>query len=419
MQLALVTIGGVEAFPMLRDNFFSERSRYIAVELFGGKEAQYKPSTDPQDQESLRSSQAHLIGDFFDCLNDVVSRDIFSSIVVGMLAGTSTSEKEAYLSDREFISKPIMEAALNIYLALCPLPSQEIMELVINQFNGRSISQIPLTQELVLNPENGMMGLKKKPADLLATKPDFTVDYGLFWVNPGLRARLEEGWESNVPEVFRDKMKPIPAKFELARTVCQGQGESKLLAILPNLLAKLAQFPLPQHYLPSLFRLIVTLLSYLTTEELRLNAEKYTQFFQQTIESAIDEADKAFKGTPEIAKFHDKIQDLQSLYFKKIARSRTASEAEIQAEVAAKVRAERISSLFEKKKAHAIAKVKKRQSAFYSGTATKAKTLVRKLTDKDDDQTICAVSREPLNSDQTYFQFAFYNHTNVANVLSR
>lgn len=412
MQLALVSIGPSRGFNIFKDRFFSERSKYISVLVFGGEAAQFQPSTDPADQELIKVSQSHLLGDFFDCLNDLMTRDLTVCLVVGVLAG-SLGLFEKIEGQEEFIVRPVKNALLNLYLGLCPMESQELIDLTTNVVNSKAMPGVNMTENILFRPENGMMAMKKKPADILPNLPDFVLDYSLLWTNPGLKAKLEEGWDSNVPEVFRDKLRPIVARSGLTKHICKEQIESPFLKLIPSLPEKLAQIPYPNHFLYSLFRMMISMLSYFTPHELRIEADQLTELLQVSLEKFIDEADKAFKGSPEVARFSDKIHLLQAQYFKMITRSRTASEAEIAAESASKERAKKVKEMFEKKKIRALSKVKTRQSAFNIGLTSKAKTMAQKITQPSNEELICAVSREPLNGDHTYYQFGFYNHCNV------
>ncbi len=61
-----------------------------------------------------------------------------------------------------------------------------------------------------------------------------------------------------------------------------------------------------------------------------------------------------------------------------------------------------------------MAKIKARQSKFFSGTANSAKKIVKKITGKlDEDEMLCSVSREVLGDNKTYCQFADYHRSNV------
>jgi hypothetical protein len=114
--------------------------------------------------------------------------------------------------------------------------------------------------------------------------------------------------------------------------------------------------------------------------------------------------------------FDQKVEAARSKYMPNIKRLKKQSVADQETDKLIEEHDKKVKSLFEQKKAQVLAKIKKMQDKF--GVKPQKKDLILKKTKsqikrQQEEEVICAVTREKLSSDQTYSILANIHLTNV------
>lgn len=113
--------------------------------------------------------------------------------------------------------------------------------------------------------------------------------------------------------------------------------------------------------------------------------------------------------------FDQKVEAARSNYMPNIKRLKKQSVADQETDKLIEEHDKKVKSLFEQKKAKVLAKIKKMQDKF--GVKPLKKDLILKKTKsqikRQQEEVICAVTREKLGSDQTYSILANIHLTNV------
>lgn len=114
--------------------------------------------------------------------------------------------------------------------------------------------------------------------------------------------------------------------------------------------------------------------------------------------------------------FDQKVEAARSKYIPNIKRLKKQSVADQETDKLIEEHDKKVKSLFEQKKTQVLAKIKKMQDKF--GVKPQKKDLILKKTKsqikrQQEEEIICAVTREKLGSDQTYSILANIHLTNV------
>lgn len=118
-----------------------------------------------------------------------------------------------------------------------------------------------------------------------------------------------------------------------------------------------------------------------------------------------------------LAMFQGKVEAARSVYMPNIKRLKKQSAVDQETDKLIADHSKKVRAMFERKKAKAIDRIKQMQDKFGVKPLAKKAMLVETTNQakkNQDEELVCAVSREKLSSKQTYSILASFHLTNVS-----